>query len=127
MDIRTKTIGYCCEYLDTSDGEKYNWGCATEEEIISELRKTDVDIDYIASQIKEMPYWDFLKTPYWKGVARIMRLRSKLACQKCGKGGKTSIHHKTYEHHGYEIYYLEDLICLCDRCHTELHNNCKIV
>ena len=37
------------------------------------------------------------------------------------KENNLQVHHKTYLHHGKEVFYLEDLIVLCDNCHHNEH------
>jgi 5-methylcytosine-specific restriction endonuclease McrA len=32
-----------------------------------------------------------------------------------------NVHHRTYEHHGEEHQYLDDLILLCHPCHSKFH------
>lgn len=80
-----------------------------------------LDVDKVAKVITSMPYQEFLQTPYWKGVARVVKLQNSYGCQKCGMGGLLNVHHITYKHHGLEIYHLEDLECLCSECHKRLH------
>lgn len=80
-------------------------------------RDTEV-IEYI----KEMDYYDFLKTLYWKVVARQIRKKYDFKCAVCNSKGTNAVHHRTYKNHGMEADYLEDLICLCQDCHEQHHN-----
>jgi hypothetical protein len=74
----------------------------------------------IAQRIIEMPYEDFLQTQYWKIITAYMKNKAGDIC-KCGSNANLNTHHKTYEHHGYEIEYLDDLVVLCGDCHNKEH------
>ena len=80
-----------------------------------------VDRDEIAKFIKMMPYKDFLKTPYWKTVSEKKRREVNYRCQICNLNGKLSVHHRTYNFHGYEHLHLKELVVLCDECHKTHH------
>lgn len=70
-----------------------------------------------------MDYKSFLKTWYWRAISRHIRYKHDFTCYQCGKkGGNLHVHHLSYEHHGEEHRYLEDLVLLCDNCHKEIHN-----
>lgn len=91
------------------------------DEVKQKIKSTD--IESIAEYICNMNYQDFLETPYWKAIAAYKRYKSKYKCGLCNSKNRLSVHHKTYERHGYEhLYWDEDLICLCDRCHKKFHN-----
>lgn len=32
------------------------------------------------------------------------------------------VHHLTYDNHGDELHHLEDLTCICRKCHENLHS-----
>lgn len=72
-------------------------------------------------QLREMPYLEFLDTPFWRAVSRIVRARAGYKCQKCGNNRDLEAHHKGMRHHGKEDRHLNDLICLCHACHRTLH------
>ncbi len=81
------------------------------------------DKEAIASHIQQMDYAVFLATPYWKGVASRVRQQARFSCSLCSEKERSlEVHHRTYEHHGYEHMHLEDLICLCDLCHSKFHD-----
>jgi len=82
----------------------------------------DKEVESIANTLKSLEYSNFLKTPYWDAISSKKRASAKFRCELCGSGGITNIHHKTYKHHGYEYYYMEDLICLCKECHEKFHD-----
>ena len=73
--------------------------------------------------ILHMPYEDFLKTPYWKAIAKYVKGRDYNRCVKCGNKKGLHVHHKTYQHHGDELHHLDDLTCVCRQCHREIHEN----
>jgi hypothetical protein len=80
------------------------------------------DTEEIAHFIQTMSYKDFLKTPYWKAIAVKVRQNAGYSCQM-SKSHKTQlqVHHRSYEHHGYEHLHLEDLVCICKNCHQTHH------
>lgn len=75
----------------------------------------------IASQLKALPYQDFLHTPYWDAISAEIKRKANYKCSLCGSSSALNVHHKTYAHHGNEFYHLEDLICLCKDCHYKFH------
>ena len=38
-----------------------------------------------------------------------------------------NIHHNCYDHKGYEEFFPEDLVCLCEKCHNKYHSYDKLV
>ena len=66
-------------------------------------------------------YRDYLATPYWLQVSREVKKRAKWRCQVCNSPLDLCAHHRTYEHRGDELNHLDDLICLCKRCHKIFH------
>lgn len=85
----------------------------------SDLLKCDGSI--VTDSIKEMDYYDFLKTPYWVGVRSKILIRDNFKCSLCASKENLAVHHKTYENHGQEVYNLDDLITLCEDCHQHFH------
>lgn len=79
--------------------------------------------EFISEYIKSMPYKSFLKTPYWSAIALYTKYRAKYSCTFCNSKLNLVTHHKTYANHGEEIYYLNDLVVLCDSCHSKHHNH----
>lgn len=71
--------------------------------------------------LKKMPYNDFLKTAYWQSISTYIIDLNKGRCSACGSDKKPCVHHKTYQHRGEEIFFLEDLACLCLVCHNKFH------
>lgn len=91
----------------------------------SESENSGLDYDKIASAIRDMDYGYFLNTPYWKAVSSFVRERDGNRCRKCGSNSKLHIHHVQYINHGMEAKVatsIDDLICLCEKCHAKEHN-----
>ena len=84
--------------------------------------QNDVNRNVIAEHILQMPYKDFLQTPYWKAISQKVMKKANYKCQLCNSNENLNVHHRTYEHHGYELYHINDLICLCQDCH-EIHHD----
>lgn len=68
-----------------------------------------------------MKYHDYLQTDYWKEVTKSVKSRAGWKCQLCNSPHDLNAHHRTYENRGNELNHLEDLICLCRRCHAMFH------
>ena len=77
----------------------------------------------LQKKLKSLTYNDFLQTAYWAHTRYEKLSKIGYNCQLCGKKTKIpNIHHNTYEHHGREMEYLDDLIVLCPECHKKFHN-----
>lgn len=66
-------------------------------------------------------YNNYLKTDYWKAVSDAVKKRAGYRCQLCNSQHDLQAHHRCYDHRGRELDYLEDLVCLCRRCHGIFH------
>ena len=78
--------------------------------------------DKIAKYLQSLDYSDFLQTPYWHAIRLKVMKKFGFACALCNSKDDLRVHHRTYEHHGYEHRYWDtDLICLCNDCHSEFH------
>ena len=66
-------------------------------------------------------YQDYLKSPEWISVSTLVKKRAGYKCQVCNSPHDLQAHHRTYENRGNEINHLDDLICLCRRCHNIFH------
>ncbi len=75
------------------------------------------------SILMALDYSDFLRTPYWKAISYKIKEDAGFKCSRCGATKHLVVHHKTYKHHGYELDYLEDLECICQSCHENIHEN----
>jgi len=68
-----------------------------------------------------MKYNDYLKTDYWKAVSGAVKAKAGFKCQVCNSPHDLNAHHRSYDHRGNELDHLDDLICLCRRCHGIFH------
>lgn len=94
----------------------YNLCFANEDQGIETIRKL------LKSSLRTMPYADFLKTRYWDELRSLVIARRGPRCAGCGGDfDKLQLHHKSYEHRGFEIDHLEDVQLLCDPCHEAKH------
>jgi hypothetical protein len=75
----------------------------------------------VACRIRRMNYSDFLETRYWKLVSLQVKSDAHWRCSSCGGHSGLVAHHLGYEHHGYEMYHIRDIQCLCRACHERLH------
>lgn len=77
------------------------------------------------SELAQMPYPEYLKTPEWNDRRKRQLRTAGYSCQVCN-ASKTvlDVHHRTYERRGNEHY--KDLIVLCRGCHSTFHQNDKI-
>ena len=82
--------------------------------------KKNVDWDYIKEYIKSMDYNVFLKTDYWAIITK--QVKRNKQCVLCGNTKTLRCHHTTYNIRGEEHKHLEKLICVCDKCHKNIHN-----
>jgi hypothetical protein len=73
-------------------------------------------------EYKFSAYDEFLASEYWQDCRRLILTRDNFRCVKCNANQKLQVHHLTYEHHGFEMEYLDDLITLCRRCHASAHH-----
>jgi hypothetical protein len=67
-----------------------------------------------------MSYKSFLRTIYWSFI-RDYLLEKIPKCSQCGSNERLNVHHRSYEHHGWEHLNLDDLIVLCQECHKNQH------
>jgi len=82
-----------------------------------------IDKNIIQEYIQNMSYKDFLQTIYWSVIASHVKYKSDYKCQLCDSKFLLNVHHKTYDRHGLEhLYWRDDLICLCQDCHSKFHN-----
>lgn len=88
---------------------------------IETLKTYAKDNTILEEAINKMPYSVFLKTQYWRSITKYLRDKAGHKCQICGKENNLQVHRKTYLHHGKEVFYLDDLIVLCDKCHHNEH------
>jgi len=121
---RNDTDYYIQNYLSPDKEWKANIKPRDRWKAISTATQWDnyVYLKEIIAHIQNMEYHDFLKTPYWKTVAQHVLYKSEYTCQQCDSKERLVVHHKTYKHHGQEhLYWKEDLICICTKCHEKIH------
>ena len=70
---------------------------------------------------KKKAYGEFIKSPYWRKVRKLVLKRDNNCCCSCGSMDNLHIHHLTYKHHFKELDNLDDLITLCKKCHNDIH------
>ena len=75
-----------------------------------------------ASIMRSMDYADFLKTPYWHLIRKVVLERNGYKCTLCRGKSNLQVHHTTYENQGREHEHLEDLTTLCNYCHARFHD-----
>lgn len=66
-------------------------------------------------------YAEYLKTDYWNAVTTAVKAKAQYRCQVCNSPHDLQAHHRSYEHRGKELEHLEDMTCLCRRCHSIFH------
>lgn len=77
----------------------------------------------IQQTIKEMAYKDFLQTQYWEVIAYVAKEASNWRCVLCDSRTRLEAHHRSYNRHGLEhLYWNEMISCLCHECHSKHHN-----
>lgn len=77
-------------------------------------------INAIRNYIKAMPYSDFLKTRYWYIISDEAKLKAGYKCILCDSMENLQAHHKHYDNHGDIIKEVDDLVCLCAKCHAKI-------
>lgn len=70
--------------------------------------------------IKNRDYKNYLKTKHWNHQREKILKNAKYKCQLCSNKNKLHVHHNTYENIGNEKK--EDLIVLCEACHSKFHD-----
>jgi|GEM_PF-4529996 len=85
------------------------------------LLRCDLRRNNAMDYLKLLPYKEFLQSRYWEIVRNYVRWKRGYTCELCASTEKLQVHHKTYEHHGEEHDYLDDLILLCSTCHSRHH------
>jgi hypothetical protein len=67
-------------------------------------------------------YHSYLQSDYWLAVSAAVKERDVKRCKLCNSPFNLIAHHRTYEHRGNELRFLDDLVYLCGRCHDIFHN-----
>lgn len=89
--------------------------------LIPEWIHAPISWDIIRIKLMQLEYKDFLKTYYWKAIRLYMIHKNGDHCTLCSSESNLNVHHKTYDHHGLELFFLDDLIVLCVNCHAKEH------
>lgn len=76
--------------------------------------------EFDRQQLVAMSYKAFLRTIYWNFI-RDYLLEKIPSCTRCGSKERLNVHHRNYEHHGWEHLNLKDLVVLCQECHRNQH------
>lgn len=114
-----KKYGHNSNYLCESCTKIENMNYQKERE---ELQKKHLER---ISDLKSMPYSEYLKTPEWQMVRKQQLKRSGFRCQVCNRNNRIlNVHHRTYDNLGEESY--KDLIVLCNECHKLFHESERI-
>lgn len=69
-------------------------------------------------------YKAYLRSSRWLQLRGDMLETAGHRCQVCNRPGLLNVHHRTYERIGVESP--EDLIVLCEPCHTLFHENGRL-
>lgn len=77
--------------------------------------------EIVSQHIRNMPYADFLQTKYWKAICQQVKFKYGSTCAMCHSKENLNVHHRTYKNHGKEHVCLNDMICLCKKCHSNFH------
>jgi hypothetical protein len=66
-------------------------------------------------------YQDYLQTEYWQQVSGAVKAQAGYRCQVCNSPHDLQAHHRSYANRGNELKHLDDMTCLCRRCHGIFH------
>jgi 5-methylcytosine-specific restriction endonuclease McrA len=61
-------------------------------------------------------YKDYLQSPHWRTISRLVRERDENRCVVCNSDRNTQVHHRTYDGYPYGER-LSDMYVLCADCH----------
>lgn len=75
----------------------------------------------MTTEEKRKEYAEYLQTAHWRMIADKVKERAAHRCQVCNSDKKLEVHHRTYENIFHELDHLDDLVCLCARCHGLFH------
>lgn len=74
-------------------------------------------------ELRTMPYKQFLVSDFWQEAREMALSRAGRRCQLCNADSNLHVHHRTYEHRGWEDENLSDLTVLCADCHERYHTS----
>jgi hypothetical protein len=123
---------YCFPYLSriprpkVVNAEVINMRFDDMIELYQLIDKQDIQ-NYIRSKYSGKAYNDdvkgFTSTFGWEVIRTKKKLDAGWSCSTtgCTSDSPLVVHHKTYEHWGRELDYLDDLVVLCAECHEAIH------
>jgi 5-methylcytosine-specific restriction endonuclease McrA len=65
-------------------------------------------------------YKAYLQSETWKNIRERIKLRD-IVCQMCGSTENLTVHHMNSKYRFHEAEHPEQLILLCEKCHTWIH------
>jgi hypothetical protein len=74
------------------------------------------------AKAKETEYAIYLASDAWREARRAFYARYPRRCRRCKTTRRLQLHHTTYRHIFDELNHLDDLVCLCKRCHAQVHD-----
>ncbi len=95
----------------------------TDSEYENPYRNIDTSLDYLNKKgnkyMSTKEKEKYMKGEQWKALRILTRLRDGSKCRVCGSMRNLNCHHIHYDNLGNEE--LDDLVTLCENCHTKLH------
>lgn len=120
--IRQKVLQNTIYYIENYLNPNKTWNkWISPKERINQIRYFNVNWKTVSDHIKGMKYEEFLKTPYWKAIATHSKFKAGYRCQVCNSSYNLATHHRNYAIHGFEHAHMNELIVLCDDCHSKFH------
>lgn len=77
---------------------------------------------YIPIDTKRL-YKTWIHSEEWKDIAWIKKRSANFQCELCGSAKNLVVHHITYENMLFEEEHMDDLLCVCKKCHEKLHEH----
>lgn len=95
-------------------------GTGSYEKMMSLIK--DLDWGQVKPYILKLRYFYFLRTSYWQIISAEVKRRANWRCS-CGGRESLQVHHGDVgnEHHGEEHLIINELKCLCGKCHDTIH------
>ncbi len=91
-----------------------------DEVYIDDTNDTDIIMGLKKKENKTQKAQKYIQSKKWNIKRKSVLDRDNYICKRCGAFDiRLSVHHKTYKNHYKEKQ--DDLISVCDQCHTELH------
>lgn len=72
-------------------------------------------------------YKKYLESPKWQEIRERILYRDNFRCRLCGARERLHCHHIRGSHRFQEEDYPEDLMILCENCHTKIHDYWRVV